>query len=138
MSTFTDAVISTVALEVITPSDPRPDFSTQGTVNTLISNSQFISSTATIAAAGTTISNATAIATPTAIVTTAASTAGVVLPVGVLGVEYTIVNTSGTNTLNVYATSSTINGVSGSTAVVVAVNSVLIAFGSGAGTYVTK
>jgi hypothetical protein len=138
MSTFTDAVISTVALEVITPSDSRPDFSTQGAINTFISNSQFITSTATIAAAGTTISTATAITTPTVVVTTAASTAGVVLPVGVLGVEYTIVNTSGTNTLNVYATSSTINGVSGSTAVVVPVNGILFAFGSGAGTYAAK
>jgi hypothetical protein len=96
--------------------------------------------TSVITASGThTQGGATPITTMNVGVNVGGAADSVLLPTAVVGLEVTIVNLSGTNAMQVYASGSdTINGTAGSTGVSQALNAVTIYFCFQAGKWVTK
>jgi len=141
MSTFTDPVRSTVSLEVLVPSDTRPDFSTTGVVTVHI-GSDYISlgeSLASITASTThTLAGATAITTNISKVTTANASDAIFLPVPSLTGQKFVINNVSANAGTLFAAGGvTINGTAGATGVSYAASANTNVIATSLTTYVT-
>lgn len=138
MSLFTDAVQSTVSLQIIIPSDSRPDFSTQGTVAFTLDANSF-SVTALTASTTHTLVGATPIVGKYSIVTVTNAQDSVALPTpSFIGQEFVVQNVSSTSGGGqIYANGATINGTVGTTGIVLPASATTRFLASSLTTFIT-